>query len=81
MKFLDRKNPDEAQQMLFSCFVNMPSLNICGQAEESNKKKAQQRACQVFLKNLFPESTWNQMIEILQKDKDRLKEIVEKQQA
>ena len=80
MKDVGRKDPDGGQSMLFSYFVNMPSLDICGQADESNKQKAKQRACQVFLKKLFPpDTTWNKMIHILQKDKDQLKEIVERQ--
>ena len=65
-----RKNPNaEAtnQPLLFGHDVHMPILNIAGHAEESTKKLAQQKACQKFLKNLFPAgTTWKQMIDILQ---------------
>jgi hypothetical protein len=69
--------------MLFSFFVSAPSLNIQSVSEESTKKMAQQRACQMFLKKLFPVgTTWNSMIAIIQNQKDRtvLDEIVRRHQ-
>jgi hypothetical protein len=68
-----RKNPNDEGTNLFSHHVHMPVLNIKGHAEESSKKLAHQKACQKFLKNLFPAgTTWNQMIHIVQNEKDKL---------
>lgn len=72
-KRTERKNPDDEKSMLFSHFVNMPTRNITGYAEEPTKKLAQQRACQRFLKNLFPPGTsWLEMIRIVQNEKNKL---------
>lgn len=61
----ERKNPEDMKTMLFSYFVNLPSSNIVGFAEEPQKRYAQQRGCQNFLKKLFPEgTTWNDCINI-----------------
>ena len=66
--------------MLFCHYINLPTLGIQGYAEESSKKMAQQRACQIFLKNLFPKgTTWLEMIDIIQNKKEKLALIMTKE--
>jgi hypothetical protein len=65
-KASEHKNPDNMTTMTFCHCVDYPKLGIQGYAEESSKKTAQQKACQKFLKNLFPKgTTWIEMIEII----------------
>lgn len=76
-KASEHKNSDNMTTMTFCHCVNLPTLGIQGYAEESSKKMAQQKACQNFLKNLFPKgTTWLEMIEIVQNKKEILAEIV-----
>ena len=75
-KYSSRKNPLDGK-VIFSFHYSMPSSEdgepIQGFAEEPTKKMAQQRACQEFLVKVFPpETSWKQMIEIVQNDKDLL---------
>ena len=52
--------------MLFAYHVHMSSGQHKGFAEEGNKKFAQQRACQTFLKSFFPAgTTWMGMLQII----------------
>ena len=72
----ERKNPADGASMLFSHIVTSAN-GVQGFAEEGNKKLAQQRACQVYEKNLFPKgTTWKDMIEIVQNDKEALGKIL-----
>ena len=62
-----RKNPENQMTMLYSFYITISTLNIQGHAEEATKKLAQHKACQQFLKNLFPKgTTWNDAIDIVQ---------------
>lgn len=59
----DEKNPEDQKTMLFSCLVKLTTGEVTGHATETTKKQAQQRACQMFLKALFPKGmTWNGLI-------------------
>lgn len=62
--------------MLFSCFVKAPTLGFSGYSEEPNKRLAQQRASQKFLKSMFPNCTWNDMVDIIQNRKDELSRLI-----
>ena len=66
--------------MLFAYHVHMSGGQRQGFAEEGNKKLAQQRACQTFLKSFFPAgTTWAGMLQIItSKDKDLLAGVVSK---
>ena len=64
--------------MLFSHHISIAAIDVQGYAEEASKKFAQQRAGQHFLQNLFPRgTTWTEMIEILQNEKEKLFDIVQ----
>lgn len=52
-----RRNPSTLSSDLFMHTVRLEKLGVQGQAEELSKKSAQQRASQLFLKNLFPKGT------------------------
>ena len=68
-----RRNPITLNSDLFMFTVSMQKIEVKGQAEEASKKTAQQRACQVFLKNLFPPGTsWNDVMNIVQNDRDMM---------
>lgn len=73
-----RKDPATLSTDLFKHTILIERLGVSGTAEEPSKKGAQQRASQLFLKQLFPAGTsWLQMINIIQNDKDRLASIME----
>ena len=76
LKASDRKNPSDGATILFGYLVNLPNSSISGFSEEPKKQLAQQRACQYFLKNLFPPgTTWREVTQIVQHDKEKMCEI------
>ena len=49
-----RRDPSTLSTDLFKYTIKIEKLGITGVAEEASKKQAQQRASQLFLKQLFP---------------------------
>jgi hypothetical protein len=78
IKQSENKNAEDQRTMVFNCLVKLVGTSsVTGYAEESTKKLAQQRACQKFLKALFPAgTTWTEMINVIQNQKETLKEIL-----
>jgi hypothetical protein len=63
--------------LLFSYTVELQSIGVQGKAEDTNKSSAKQRACQSFLKNLFPKgTTYKEMLEIIRNQAEDLQKIV-----
>ncbi len=69
----ERKNPQTNASLLFSFTVDLQSIGIQGKAEDTSKSSAKQRACQSFLKNLFPKgTTYKEMLEIIKNQPEDL---------